>query len=290
MASGRETDSESLRLLAATALERGLGFVEAHGDDFARLRARVILQALPPDEVLSRVAAAQRDDGSFAPLGLAAGGAYGLREESARGLSEPLLGCLEAMIVLSDLTALSHPCLEATARHLGGGQLEDGSWGRVEEGAEERLFATAMLAGLLGRTRFVRPEVLERAGGFVGGLFTPERVEERDWRGLVAFGVFFSGVEHDLADGAQQWVGRALERGFRTRSYGAAETLRMLLHCGATAVPGASLAPHELLAGVLAEQGPDGGFDELAEGGVRARVSTTVDCLQGIIGLCQVLG
>lgn len=289
MAGAPGEDLEALRRDAAGALERGLGFVKAHGDAFSQLRTHVILRARPIEDALDSIGERQRADGLFAPLGLASGGAHGLHEESERGLSETLLGTLEALVVLADLSSLSHPCLESTAQGLGRIQLPDGSWGSPEEPADDRLFATGMLAGLLGRTRFVRPEVLEGAGEFLGVLFSPERVEERDWRTLVAFGVFFSGVQHDQADAALQWIGRALERGFRTRNHDAAQTLRMLLHCGATAMPGASLTPDELLRAVLSEQGADGGFAELAEGGASARVSTTVDCLQGIIGLCDAL-
>jgi hypothetical protein len=289
MAAETQDELEALRLAAATALERGLGFVEAHGDALCVLRAHVILQARPVEEATDAIAQRQAADGSFAPLGLAAAGAPGLREEAARGLPEPLLGSLEALVALAGLSALTHPSVGALARYLGGVQGADGSWGRDDGPASDRLYLTGMLAGLLGRTRYVRPEVLDEAGSFVAELFSPERVEERDWRSLVAFGVFFTGVHHDLADGALQWIGRALERGFRERSYDAVETLQVLLQCGAMAVPGAELAPAELLRAVLAEQGPDGGFAELAEGGTPARVAPTVDGLQGIIALCDVL-
>ncbi|MBW2232675.1 MAG: hypothetical protein JRG92_10005 [Deltaproteobacteria bacterium] len=289
MAGATPDTLEALRLDAAGALERGLGFVMAHGDAFAQLRAQVILQARPVQDATDAVAEHQSGDGSFSLLGLAAAGAPGLREEAARGLPEALLGSLEALVVFAELSALTHPCVEASAAYLGRIQRPDGSWGRDDDEPTDRLYATGMLAGLLGRTRFVRTEVLEASGSFVGDLFSPERVEERDWRSLVAFGVFFTGVHHDLADAALQWIGRALERGFRRRSYDATETLQMLLQCGAMAVPGAELAPAELLHAVLAEQGPDGGFAELAEGGVPARVAPTVDCLKGIIALCDSL-
>lgn len=290
MAPGAAGDLEALREQAATALQQGLGFVERNGDEFALLRAHVILEARSRDDALAQIAGRQDADGGFPLLGLAAGGGPGLYEASRRGLSETLLGMLEALVVLADLSALSHPCLEATAHCLSGLQLDDGSWGRSDENAADRLFATGMLAGLLGRTRFVRPEILEGASAFMDERFSPEGVEEGDWSTLVSFGVFFTGVVHDLGDEALQWIGRALERGFRTHRFDASLTLRMLLHCGAMAVPGATLSPDELLRAVLAEQGPDGGFAELTEGGAPARVSTTVDGLLGIIRLCQALG
>jgi hypothetical protein len=289
MAGQSVEELESLRLEAATALEYALGFVEAHGDVLLRLRAQVILRARPVEDLTNVLAERQHDDGSFPELGLAAAGAPGLREEAAGGLSPALLGSLEALVLLAEQSALTHPCVESNAAYLGGAQAEDGSWGREDRAPSERLYVTGMLAGLLGRTRFVRPEVLDAAGSFMGDLFSPERVEERDWRTLVGYGVFFTGVHHDLADSALQWIGRALERGFRKRSYDALETVQMLLQCGAMAVPGADLAPAELLRGVLAEQGPDGGFAELAEGGAVARVAPSVDALRGIIELCDAL-
>jgi hypothetical protein len=179
--------------------------------------------------------------------------------------------------------------VESAAVFLASVQLEDGSWGQPSEPAGNRIFATGMLAGMLGRTRVVRPEVLDAAGDFLGELFSPDLISGRRWAGLTAFGTFFANVGHDLADSALQWVGRELERGFRTRIYDASSTLRTLLHCNALAVPGATLDPFLLLTDLLGEQAADGGFEELASGVDAARVEPTLDALLGIIRICEVL-
>jgi hypothetical protein len=285
----REDAPESLRLAAADALERGLGFVEAHGDALAQLRAMVLLEAMPVDALVEAMLERQAEDGSFEPLGVAAGGSPGFSEAAAKGLPDGVLGGLEALCILGDADAINSAPVPKLAAWLGTAQDADGAWGGESLDVDTRLFATGMLAGLLGRTRSVRPHVLEDAGNFMGGHWAPEQVEGRAWARLTAFGVFFSGVDHDLADEALQWVGRELERGYRTRVYDAAATVRVLLHCDASAVPGATLEPPQLLADVLAEQGVDGGFAELAPGGPAGRVAPTLDCMRAILRLCQII-
>jgi hypothetical protein len=280
---------EDLRHDAASALERGLGFMKRHASELALLRTHVMLGAEPAEALVTRVEALQRRDGAFMPLGLAEGGAAGLVQEREQGMSEPLLGTLEALIVLSDASALASDCIEGAARFARAQQLPDGSWGPADRKGADRLFATGLLAGTLGRTRVVRPDVLESAGEFMGTLWDPDLVEDRDGCRLAAFACFFSSVSHDLSDGALQWIGRELEKGFRSRTIDAPATLRVLLHCDASAVPGARLDAIELLRQTLDEQGPDGGFAELSSGGPLARVEPTFDCMLGIIRLCGTL-
>jgi len=294
-AAGEAALVESLRVEAATALERGLAFLKAQADQPTVLRAHVMLGAEPIDPLLAWLASRQRADGSIPSLGLASGGAPGLAAEQQRGLPEPVLGCLEMLIALSDLSALASasagvgPLVEGAASYLEEQQLADGSWGVAERGPEERLFVTGMLSGLLGRTRVVRPLVLDGASDFLAEAWAPEQIEDHDWSTLAAFACFFSSVSHELADGALQWIGRELEKAFRTRRFDAAATLRVLLHCDATAVPGASLDAIELLRQTLSEQGADGGFAELSPEGPSARVEPTLDCMLGVIRLCGVL-
>ena len=280
---------EALRLRAATALEQGLGFVDRHGGELARLRVRGVLGAEPLDECTRRISEAQNPDGSFPPLGLGEAGAPGLTEAHAGQLDSHCLGTLEALIALSDLGMHHHPCVEGAAVFMHSIQLEDGSWGNPEVVGENRIFATGMVAGLLGRTRVVRPEVLDAAGEFLAGLFTPERISGRNWEALTAFGVFFTNVGHDEADTALQWIGRELERGFRMRIYEAGLTLRTLLHCQTLVIPGAGLAPFDLLTDLLSEQGADGGFAELTAGSDLTRVEPTLDAILGTLRLCDSL-
>ncbi len=286
---GQQRSADALRHAAAGALERGLGFIEAHGDELARLRALVCLEARPVDALVAALAERQTPGGAFEPLGLASGGAPGLAEAPAGGVSMQILGGLEALCILNDAGVINAAPVSALAAWFGAAQDADGGFGGADASDDARLFATGMLGGMLGRTRSVRPGVLDRATEFVAPRWAPEQVEGRAWARLTAFGVFFSGVDHDLADEALQWVGRELERGYRARVYDAASTLRVLLHCDATAVPGATLSPAQLLGDVLAEQGADGGFAELAVGGPRSRVEPTLDCLLAILRLCQIL-
>lgn len=280
-------EKENLRRAGATALENGLAFVDRHGGDWARLRVRGVLGATPVEACARSIADTQNADGSFPVLGLCEGGAPGLTAVQAAGLDSSGLGTFEALVALSDLGMHHHACVEGSAVFMHSIQLEDGSWGAPGLSPDARIFVTGMVAGLLGRTRVVRPEVLDAAGEFLAERFTPERISGRNWEALTAFGVFFTNVGHDQADSALQWIGRELERGHRMRIYEAGLTLRTLLHCQTLAVPGAGLDPCLLLADLLGEQGADGGFAELASGPELARVEPTLDGMLGIIRLCE---
>jgi hypothetical protein len=284
-----EPTTDSLRERAATALEGALGFVKAHGDTLALGRAHVILGAEPAEGLVERVANRIANGPPPPLLGLAEGGEPGLAAELERGLDPELLVCLEALVLLSDLESLHADCVEPIAERLLEAREADGSFGDSSLPAEMRIFTTGLLAGLLGRTRVVRPELLDDAGDFLAGQWSPERVEGRAWEPLTAFGVFFSSVGHDLSDEVLQWVGRELERGYRTRVYDAASTLRVMMLCDATAMPGSNIAPDELLHDLLREQGEDGGFAELSPAGPGARISPTIDSMLGIIRLSRLL-
>jgi len=281
---------DALRLRSATALERGLAFVERHGDDFAILRTHALLGARPVADCVAAIAARVGPDGSLPPLGLAVHGAPGLGALAATPEDARLLGPLEALVGLADLGVLmTAPVVEEIAPHIGTLQLPDGSWGALAVPAEERVFATGMLAGHLARTRAARPAVLRRAGDFLGGLFEPERVAGRSWPALAAFAAWYSSTSDDAADAALQWIGRELERGHRQGLHDAVHTVRVLLHCDASAVPGAAIVPAALLEALLVEQGEDGGFAELAMGPDVERVTPTFDAMLGIIRLCGVI-
>jgi len=281
-----DQEIENLRRAAATALESGLAFVDRHGGDLARLRVRGVLGATSPEVCAGTIADTQNADGSFPELGLAEGGAPGLSAVQAAGLDPSGRGTFEALVALSDLGMHHHACVEGSAVYMQSIQLEDGSWGAPGLPADARIFVTGMVAGLLGRTRVVRPEVLHAAGEFLVERFTPERISGRNWDALTAFGVFFTNVGHDQADSALQWIGRELERGHRMRIYEAGLTVRTLLHCQTLAVPGAGLAPFLLLTDLLGEQGADGGFAELTSGPELSRVEPTLDGMLGIVRLC----
>jgi len=284
-------DIEALREKAATALEGASRFIEAHGSELARVRSWALLQAEPVEDAVRVLAAQQRDDGSFpllvdVPYDVMAAALDEWDADAA------LVGTLQALLMLADLRRLVGPVAERAVEFLAAAQLEDGSWGSEEgEGREpdQRLFGTAMLTGMLGKTRAVRPAVLGAASDFVAERWAPERVEGGQWSAIAAFANFFTNVHHERGDEALQWCGRELERGFRTRRFEAWSVLRVLLISDAAALPGSSLSPPELLTALLAEQAADGGFAELEPSGVPARVEPTLDALLAILRLCSAL-
>lgn len=279
---------DAVRERAADALQAASAFIDEHGDALMRLRSSVLLEAEPPAALIDALAPRQRDDGSFPPLGLVEAGATGF-EGARAALSDDELGCLEALALLSDARALHAAYVEPVAVHLQQVQRDDGSWGDPSAALDDRLFATGMLAGFLGRTRFVRPIVLQDAGDFLGPLWTPDRVEGGAWPVRTAFAQFFTNVHHDLADEALQWCGRETERAFRVRSADAVATMRVLLYCDAQALPGATFDVMELIEGILGEQARDGGFAELSGGAPPQRVAATHDAMFGLIRLCRAL-
>ncbi len=285
---GGSSPEDVLRHRAASALETGLAFIERHGDPFAILRVHALLGVRPVGDCVAAIATRMDGDGTVQPLGLAAQGAPGLAD-FADDPDAPILGALEALIVLADLAALHAPFVEDIARRLAALQHEDGSWGDGARPAATRIFATGLLAGHLARTRVARPEMLDRAGRFLASLWSPDRVSGRAWPELAAFGAWYSSTGDDLADEALQWIGRELQRGNEQGIHDAVHTVRVLLHCDASAVPGSALVPAALLEALLAEQGADGGFAELVSGTDAARVVPTHDAMLGAIRLCGVI-
>jgi len=290
----------ALRERSATALERALGFLEDYGDELAVLRALVVLEAAEPLQVIARVAAAQRADGAFAPLGFVFSGARSA-ELRASSVAPELVGVLEALAVLADVRGLVQPVAERAVEYLTRVQRSDGSWGFAdpvadaadpdaarERAAADRLFTTGMLCGYALRTPFARPEMVEWASRFLAGLWAPERVEGGRLSSIAAFAHFFAnGGAPDLADAALQWCGRELERGFRSHRFEAVDTLRVLFYCDARALPGATFDVVLLLDRLLGEQAADGGFAALDPGGPLGRVAPTLDALMAIRALCK---
>jgi hypothetical protein len=279
---------DALRHRAASALEAGLAFIERHGDALAVLRVHALLGVCPVADCVSEIARRVGPDGAVAPLGLAVQGAPGLAD-LLDGPGTAILGPLEALIALADLGALHAPCVEDIARRLGVLQHDDGSWGDLQAPAPTRIFATGLLAGQLSRTRVARPELLDRAGRFLASMWSPDRVSGRAWPAIAGFGAWYSSTGDDLADEALQWIGRELQRGNEKGVYDAVHTVRVLLHCDASAVPGAALVPAALLEALLDEQAADGGFAELTPGPDAVRVVPTLDAMLGAIRLCGVI-
>ena len=286
-------ESEALRERAATALERASHFIELQGGALAKARTWALLEAQPVAEAVRCLAAQQREDGSF-PLLIEVPTDTMAAALEQWGASDQLVGTLQALLMLADLRQLVGPGVDRAVDFLSSLQLEDGSWGPAERDtaksrSDHRLFGTAMLTGMLGKTRAVRPDVLGSASNCIAERWAPERVEGGQWSAIAAFANFFTNVHHERGDEALQWCGRELERGFRTRRFEALSVLRVLLTSDAAALPGATLTPPELLAALLSEQAADGGFAELESAGVPARIEPTIDATLAILRLCTAL-
>jgi hypothetical protein len=140
-----------------------------------------------------------------------------------------------------------------------------------------------MLVGHFGKTRFARATMLTRAGDFLAERFAPERVQNFAWRAIAAYASAFSNVPHEAADGVFQWVGRELERGFRTHHFDGVRTARVLAYADAPVFPGARLETAEVVAAILAEQSADGGWLRPEDPSPAARVAHSLDALVALV-------
>ena len=282
---GATASPEALKERAAEGLERAHGFVLAHATPLARCRGECLLEVAPLEDGARAVEALQREDGSFGVL--VPHRAEHFDAEFKRWQpGESVLGSLDALGMLSGLRQLARARVERTVAFLEGQQREDGSFGQARE-AELRLAGTGLLGGLLARTRYVRPAALAGVARFLGEHWDPSRVEGGHYASLAGYASFFTNVRDDQSDAVLQWCGRELERGFRTRRLEACALLSILLRCDVAMLPGATLAPDELLAALLGEQAGDGGFAALEPGGPAARVEPTLDALEVIVRLCR---
>jgi hypothetical protein len=244
----------------APAPERAAAFVNARGGALARARAEVLLGLASRERALSALEA--RD----------------ARASPAR--IRHLLG------VCADLRALDAPLVEVACLHLADTQSSDGGWGDPAQDAEdERIHLTGMLAGQLAKTRFVRPETLDAAGAFLAELWDPDRVQGFRWQGIAAYACYFANAPHEQGDSVLQWCGRELERGFRTRAFDAVSTVRVLLHCDASGLPGGRFEPGELVVALLTEQQIDGSWPVASHAGAGDPVERTLDALLALLRL-----
>lgn len=294
---GDEKNIKALRLRAAEVLESAYGFLEKQPDQWARLRAQILCDARPVEDLTDAITGLQTADGRLPMATLVSGGGGGFPDTDLGSLAtdqQAIVGTLEFLLMAADARVMHADWVERAARALESLQADDGAFrvaalGSGSSAEQADVFWTGMVGGILGRTPVSRPSGLEAAGDFLASRFTPESVEDDRYSALLANAHFFTNVAHDLADEALQWCGRGLEKGFRSRRYDAVSTLRVLLTCDAQALPAASFDVVELLEGVLAEQAGDGGFAELSLAGPTARTTQTFDAMLGIVRLCAVL-
>ncbi len=250
------------------ALQHAARFLDACGSplDRARLAALAGEGAEPAREALE---ALQCEDGSF---------------PARPGCTPAAASCTTAaaLEVLAELRVRRAHSVERAVAFLTECQSQDGSWG--EGLAAARLATTGRVGAALGRTLYARPEVLAAAGDFLGRHFAPERVEGGEWDALAGVAAFFTNVDHERADDVLQWCGRALEKGFRSHTFSALRTARVLTLCDAGGLPGARVDPTELVMGMLAEQVGDGGWPA-ADDTSGGRCEATLDAAFALLRL-----
>lgn len=298
---GNEADDsaqiEALRTRAAEHLERAYRFLETQPDQWALLRAQVLCEARPGEDLGRKLGETQAEDGSLPPSTLMSGGGLGFPPTDLSSLdfrSLALVGTLEALLTVADARMLHAAWVERAVRFVESCQEPDGAYrvpaiGDAEAVAQAEVFWTGMIAGILGRTPFSKTSHLEAAGVFLATRFTPDSVEHDGYAAMLAYAHFYTNVPDEEADEALQWCGRALEKGFRSRAVDAVATLRVLLTCDAQAMPGATFDVVELLEQLLEEQAGDGGFAELCADGPASRTTQTFDAMMAIVRLCAAL-
>jgi hypothetical protein len=257
--------SEALEL----ARERALGFVLARGDELGRRRSRALAGRTGAEPVGEWLARLQLPDGGF-------------RSEAADCGPSSLAATRRALGALADLGALGGALVERAAGSLARAQRVDGSWAPEGDGSEPAVLeATGRVAGILARTPCVRARSLDAAAEWLAARFAPERVQGFAYGPLAAYAATFASVLHEASDAILQWCGRELERGFRTGAFDAVRTARVLLDCGAPSLPGARISSRDVLAALLREQAPDGGWLR-ADGPEALRVAGTLDALAAL--------
>jgi hypothetical protein len=233
----------------ADAALRAAAYVEAHGDPLARARADALVGRGSASDVVALLAPPP----------------------------DPAL-LREALAICDDLRALGDPRVRDWVEALARDQSDDGGFAAALA-PEARRFETGMIAGLLARTRYARPQVLPAAAEFLAAQWSPDLVQGGSWRMISAFASCFANVDHEASDAILQWCGRELGRAFVTRAFDAVRTARVLVSCDAHGLPGSQLAREDLVIALVTEQRADGSF---ADG-----VAATLD---GLVALRRLAG
>jgi len=177
-----------------------------------------------------------------------------------------------AIGLLGDLGVRDGAFLEQACRWLQDSQCPDGSWAAA-------VFDTGLLTGLLARVPCAPRPMLDAAGGWLDARFAPEKVKGH-WEPLAGYATAFANLPDEETDGALQWCGRELERGYRSGEFSAVRTARVLLWCDAPSLPGGRVSAAELLPALRAAQAPDGSF---ADGAGEASPEITWDALVALL-------
>jgi hypothetical protein len=223
--------------------------VTEDGVEAARARARGFAASVPEPDALERMRLAHA-------LGDAP------RDALVAALPAPgsLATALRALALLAEARALSLSVADRAVRAVEAAQRADGALAADDAGEQAALVTTGIAAGLLARTAFARPAPLRRAGAWLAARWGPERVQDGDFGRLAGYACWLANANPELADAGLQWCGREWERAFRTGRLDAAQTARILVLADAPTLPGARLAPSEIVLSLLARQAPGGGW------------------------------
>ena len=292
-ASDRASDFDAMRERAAAGLEAALAFVEEHGNELARLRARILVELEPLDRGLALLASRQQPNGSFPRFEQV------LPDPPASQLSRwdpsgATVGTLEAISVLCDWEHLCEPSGDSAIEFLSQVQASDGSWGSAPTTTDDAasgdsssgIFLTGCTAGFLGRSRTARPEVLKAAGAYLGAFWSVEFIRSNGWPAVAGFAHYFTNVFDEEGEAALPWCARELDRGRRVGVYSPVEVLRVLFYCQASALPGVDFDTNGLLNELLQQQLDDGsvGSPELPQ---VSRVASSLDAMLFMLRLCR---
>ena len=228
---------------------RAAAYVEVHGDARARACAEALIGRRAASDAIALLAPAP-----------------------------DIASLRESLAICDDLRALGDPRVAAWAEALTRDQASDGGFA-PSLSPEARRFETGMIAGLLARTRYARPQHLLAAAEFLAAQWSPDLVQGGSWRMIAAFASCFANVDHDASDAILQWCGRELGRAFVTRAFDAVRTARVLVSCDAHGLPGAQLAREDLVIALVTEQRADGSFPD--------GVAATLD---GLVALRRLAG
>ena len=141
---------------------RAAAYVATHGDPRARARAEALVGRCAASDAIALLAPA---------------------------FDAPSLR--ESLAICDDLRALGEPRVAQWADALARDQSSDGGFA-ASLAPEARRFETGMIAGLLARTRYVRPRVLPAAAEFLAAQWNPDLVQGGSWRMISAFSTCFA--------------------------------------------------------------------------------------------------
>ncbi len=252
------------------AVTRADGFVAEQAAPLERIYWDTLLRRQDAGALLAALAAQQERDGSLRPF-------------CDTPAAEPALAAtLRGLTLLDALGLLDHATCERACGWLLARQQPDGGWDEPGADEERRIALCGEVAGLLAKTPFARASALARAESFLAKHWSVERVQGPRYAPILAYVHALANLPSELADEVLQWCGRELERGFRTHAFSAVAVARVFLRARARALPGASIDASEVVATLLAEQEPDGGWP--AEAG-ESRATATLEAVEALLRL-----